>query len=274
MFDLSKKTGVKIDKKWYRKNMPKLYYKVKKIRILRFIGNIRLPLFLDFVKWCIIDIIRGKWKNRKKTGIYQFVALPGEGKTLSMVEHIIRDKEKYPNTRVYTNFNFKGQNGAISHWIDMIKYAKCCVKDDVPCILAMDEIHITFDSSNWRDFPPEMLALISFNRKYGVQLLCSSQIYERIPKKIRDISNYTVLCKNVFKMDRLFVNYYYDTNDYEMSFEDGKKSKASFVRFYIADDNLYSKYNTLEQVDRLVCDVKTEKNKREEAIEVLFGAEE
>lgn len=269
--DLSLKPVGGISKKWYKKNKPLLYRKAHLKYVLRKIGDVKLkPFFIDFVKWVVIDFLRGKFINLKKTGIYQFVALPGEGKTLSMVAHIERDLKEYPKTRVYTNFNYKGQTAQIEHWSDMIKFALDCHNDNVPCILAMDEVHITFDSSDWRSFPPEMLSLISFNRKFGCQFLCSSQIYERIPKKIRDISNYTVLCKNVFKLDRLFINYYFSTLNYEKQFE-GKRSKADYIRHYVADDYLYSRYNTLQQVDRMVLDASKEKNKREVAFDLLFG---
>ena len=92
----------------------------------------------------------------------------------------------------------------------------------------MDEIHITFDSTDYKDFPAEMLSVLSFCRKYSMQFLCSAQIYERIPKKIRDIANFTVVCKNIGHLDRLFRDYYYEKNSYEkdiagaLSTENGK----------------------------------------------------
>lgn len=271
MIDLNDRPKNGISKKWYKKHRNDFYKRVHKNYILKRIGNFELtPVWLDFIKWVIIDLLRDEWSKHKKFGIYQFVALPGEGKTLSMVAHIERDKKTYPNTKVYTNFNYKGQDGAINHWSDMIKYSKQCFKDGVPCILAMDEIHITFDSLDYRNFPAEMLSLISFNRKFGTQFLCSSQIYERIPKKIRDIANYTVLCKNVLKLDRMFIDYYFDTNDYEKGFE-GQKRKCSFIRHFVASDELRSKYNTLQQVDRLVLAASAEKTKKQQAFDVLFG---
>lgn len=248
-------------------------------RILKFIkrlasANIKI-IYIDFIRWLIVDMLRGK--NRRSYGIYQFVALPGEGKTMSMVAHMERfridmesKKEKYV---IATNFNYKYQDFKINHWLDMVKIAKQCYKNHIYCLIAMDEIHVTFDSSAWKDFPAEMLAMLSFNRKYGLQFICSSQIYERIPKKIRDIANYTVICKNVFHSDRYFRNYYFAKDEYESQFE-GKKAKCKFIKEFIADDNFYKLYDTLEQVDNMMESAQKEKDAKQKAFEILFGKQE
>lgn len=112
--------------------------------------------------------------------------------------------------------------------------------------------------------------MLSFNRKFGLEFLCSSQIYERIPKKIRDIANYTVICKNIGHFDRLFRCYYFRKEDYESQFE-GKKKKADYIKEYIADDEFYSLYDTLEQVDIMVGQAEKEKSAQQKAFDILFG---
>lgn len=261
------------DKKyWYFDNYPKMRqtfrrrWRLKKF--CRFLVNLKLPLRLSFLRWMLVDFLRGK--TRRFWGIYQFVALPGEGKTLSMVAHMERAREVYPDIIIATNFNYKHQQFFINHWLDIIKVSKHAQRNKKKCIIAIDEIHTTFDSAEWQKFPAEMLALLSFNRKFSLQFLCSAQIYERIPKKIRDIANYTVICKNVLGADRLFRSYYFSKSDYDESFN-GKRVKAQFIREFIADDELYSLYNTLEQIDRMTVSATEEKDKREEAMNILFG---
>lgn len=261
------------DKKyWYFDNYPKMRqtfrrrWRLKKF--CRFLVNLKLPLRLSFLRWMLVDFLRGK--TRRFWGIYQFIALPGEGKTLSMVAHMERARAVYPDIIIATNFNYKHQQFFINHWLDIIKVAKYAQRNKKKCIIAIDEIHTTFDSAEWQKFPAEMLALLSFNRKFSLQFLCSSQIYERIPKKIRDIANYTVICKNVLGADRLFRSYYFSKSDYDESFN-GKRVKAQFIREFIADDELYSLYDTLEQIDRMTVSATEEKDKREEAMNILFG---
>lgn len=231
----------------------------------------RLPLrgYLSWLRWCLIDFLRGK--NGKFSGIYAYIGLPGEGKTLSMVAHIERVKEKDPDVRIATNFNYVSEDMRIEHWLDIIRFAADARREHKCCIVAMDEIHVTFDSADWQHFPAEMLSLISFNRKYNLQFICSSQIYERIPKKIRDICNYIVICKNVLDTDRMFKNYYYKKSDYDTMF-DGKLKKADFVREYVASDWLYSRYDTKQLVENLTSSAKEEKDRRQEAFEILFSS--
>lgn len=260
---------------WYFVENEARYPYMMTMRKVNCLKRIKLPFWLSFVRWVWIDFLL--CKGRSFWGIYQFVALPGEGKTLSMVAHMERVRD--PNSRSYqpgvkfaTNFNYKNQDFAITHWSDIITFAKRCRDTNCPCCIAIDEIHVTFDSSDWKSFPQEMLALLSFNRKFRLQFLCSSQMYERIPKKVRDIANYTVICKNILGLDRAFVNYYFKKDNYERTFE-GKKARADFIRQYIASDDLYALYNTLEQVERMTADAKVESTRKEQAFELLFGSQ-
>ena len=261
--------SLKQKKKWYLKNYQDFSLR---LRVGRFIKVLKkpsfLPLHIDFLRWYLIDFLSGKM--RRFWGIYQFVALPGEGKTMSMVAHCERARKQYPNLVIGANFGYKYATHKINHWEDIISISMFAHKHKQPCIIMMDEIHVTFDSSDWKSFPAELLALLSFNRKFELEFLCTSQIYERIPKKIRDIANYTVICKNVLGADRLFKCYYFAKDDYEATFS-GKKANCLFIREFVASDDFYNLYNTLEQVDQMKLSAQEEKNKREEAFNLLFG---
>lgn len=261
--------SVKEKKRWYKENYnfssKHLCYPLEKFLLKLRIRNKKL----NFVRWVLVDILRNK--IRRFFGIYIYVALPGEGKTMSMVAHMERVREKF-GKKVYiaTNFNYRYQDRKIEHWLDIVETSKHCTKNNLKCIVAIDEIHTTFDSSDWKAFPPELLALLSFNRKVQMQFICSSQIYDRVPKKIRDIANYVVICKNILGCDRLFQNFYFEKSNYDESFT-GKRKKADFLREFVVDDDFQKLYNTLEQVDKLTEDAKREKEKRQEAFELLFG---
>lgn len=257
-------------KKWYRLQ-PWYDLRVKLRMYVVRLANKRLPSYLSFIRWIYIDLLRGR--KRKVHGIYQFVALPGEGKTISMVYHMERyladNKERGQECVIATNFAYQHNNYFIHHWSDMVRIAKDCYKKKISCLIALDEVHITFDSADWKNFPAEILAVLSFNRKYNLQFLCSSQIYERIPKKIRDIANWTVICKNIGRFDRLFRCYYFPKADYETRFE-GKRKRAKIVKEFVADDQFYALYDTLEQVDMMVEEATKEKSLRQKAFDLLF----
>lgn len=264
--------SVRQRKRWYYEHYPD-FKLIRRIR--KFLSVLRrpkhLPLYVDFVRWYLVDVFSGK--QRRFWGIYQFVALPGEGKTMSMVAHAERVLKAHPDVLIGANFGYIHAHRMIEHWMDIIEIAMEAHKKDMPCLILMDEIHVTFDSSDWRSFPAELLALLSFNRKFSLQFLCSAQIYDRIPKKIRDIANYTVICRNMLGADRLFRCYYYSKDEYETTFS-GKKANAKFIREFIADDDFYALYDTLEQVDQMRLSSAQERDKRQEAFDLLFGKEE
>ena len=255
-------------KRWYYSHYEGYKLRIRLQHVKRFLKKLHLPMYLSFIRWVLIDFLSGK--EKRFMGIYQFVGLPGQGKTLSMVAHMERARQNHPDIIIGTNFNYKYQYMSIDHCTDIIKISSIAREKNIPCIIAMDEIHVTFDASDWQSFPAELLALLSFNRKFQLQFLCSSQIYERIPRKIRDIANYTVICKNVWDMDRYFINYYYEKSNYESKFS-GSRAKAEFIVDFVASDDLYECYNTLEQVDNITANAKDEKKKKEAAFELLFG---
>ena len=258
-------------KRWFRKNRRGLWLRFRLRRAISCLEKLRLPgKSLDCVRWVIIDVLRGK--NRKHWGIYCYVANPGEGKTISMVAHMERQIKEIGRENLYivTNFHYAREDASIGHWVDMIKAAQFALAHGKYCLIAMDEVHVTFDSTDWQSFPPEMMQLLSFNRKYDLQFICSSQRFERIPKKIVSIANYVVLCKNTWGLDRHFKDYYFNVNDYEARFA-GQRKRADFIRTFVAGDNLYALYDTRRQVDRMVADAQVEKDKRKEAFELLFG---
>ena len=158
----------------------------------------------------------------------------------------------------------------ITHWTDIINVALDAHKRKRPCLVAVDEIQNTFDATDYKNFPVALYTLLTFNRKLELQFLCSSQIYDRTPSKIRALANYVVICKNVGKRDRLFRNYYFEKNNYESVFE-GSRKKADFLRQYIADDELYASYDTFEQVQAVKGKAEDEKAMREYAMGLIFG---
>lgn len=246
----------------------RLYLRYRLRRICRFLIGLKLPVMLSFVRWVIVDFLRAKQKPF--LGVYCYVAMPGQGKTLSMTRHINVMRKRYPGLLVATNYNYQHQDAAINDWTDIIKFSKFCEQHKRKHIIAIDEIHLTFDSSDWKSFPQVLQVILSQNRHLQLQFLCTAQRYDRIPTKVKCLANYVVICKNILSADRLFFNYFYQIVDYEDGFK-GKRKKADFTTRFIADDALYGSYNTMEMCDRMVESEQKEKDKRREAMDLLFG---
>lgn len=206
----------------------------------------KLPMFIDFFRWSIVDLLRGK--KYPIWGIYMFVAKPGNGKTISMTEHIERLRKQNPDLKVYSNFAIKGQTGSITCWQDIVN----CPDN---CVIAIDEIHLLFGSINYQDFPVEMLSEITQNRHSRKQFICSTQDYDLVNVNFKRVCNYIVLCKNFWGMDRLFLNYYFDRGIYESKGFICDKRKAEFLRTFVASDDTYNRYDTLEKINHMVKEI-------------------
>jgi hypothetical protein len=215
-----------------------------------FIKTVRLPLVLDFIRWLLVDLFRRfrDGKDLSVFGVYLFCGIHGKGKTISMIHEIEKDLDRNPELKVYTNFYYEDQDGHINHWSDMIGIAEAG-----NAIIAIDEVHTSFNSRSWKDFPEELITLISQNRKDGVKLLMSAQTFDSVEKTIRDQSHFVINCKNIGK--RLFLNVYYRIDQYTKSLD--KRSSHS-RKFFVASDDLRASYNTKEKIRSLKSYQKTE----------------
>lgn len=202
-----------------------------------------LPLFIDFFRWIIVDILRGK--DYPIWGIYIFVAKPGNGKTISITEHIVKVLKEHPQIKVYTNFNYVGQDGVIECWEDIVN-----APDN--CLICVDELHMLASSGGYEKFPIELLGEITQNRHTRKQFVTSTQDYDLISVNFKRVCNYVVLCKNVWGLDRLFQNHYFDRGAYESKSFMANIKKCNFSRYFVASDDTYKRYNTLEKISNMV----------------------
>lgn len=263
-------SSIRSRKKWYKEHYPKRFMKVRFNSIAKCLRKPKkLPKMMNFARWVLVDFF--EIKPRKFWGVYQFVAMPGEGKTLSMVAHMEREIRHWGREGIYiaTNFYYQNEDMEIHHWLDIIEAARYARSRNMLCIIAIDEIHVGI-GSDARSFPPALKALLSFNRKYHLQFLCSSQVYEDIPTAVKRVGNYVVICENTLGLDRHFVNRYYTKRKYDTKFS-GKRKDCDMIFTYVADDALYALYDTRRQVERMSEDASTEKDKRSQAFDILFG---
>lgn len=212
-------------------------------------------LIYELVKWKLVDIYREVKriinKEEKKVhlyGIYGFFGLPGKGKTMGMVYILNLYRKKYKD-RIYimTNFHYKHQDFEFKHWKDLLK------EYDKPLVLAWDEVQNEFNSRDFRNFPVELLTILTQNRKgNGLQILYTSQRWNRVDKIFRELTHYCIECNTIFgRWTRLK---YYHWEDYEnkcssSQVEVRRRIKpVKVVGFIQTDDmrNCYDSYKMLE----------------------------
>ena len=171
--------------------------------ILKFILCLPITIFL----WGV-----DMWENRGKVhlyGIYGFFGLPGQGKTISMTRRLNEYREKYGD-KIYimTNYNYKDQDFEFTDWHQLLQVY------DKPLVVAWDEIQNVFASRNFKDFPIQLLTLLTQVRKgHGIQILYTSQRWHFVDKNFRSLSFGCYDCKTI--MGRFTISSLFDPEDYD-----------------------------------------------------------
>lgn len=214
----------------------------------------------DLLRYLYIDLCRRKTKKFTAYGFTIFVGRQGGGKTISMVQYLNNIHLKYPKCLIVTNFKYKYADRNMTDWRDFFDVRNGL--DGV--VFAIDEIHSEYSSDSWKDFPETLLSEISQQRKQHIKIVCTSQVYKRIAKPIRDQAFTIVTCHTYFK--RLVRTKEYDAAEYDDHIGGGytlsKGIKALSKKWYVQSDYLRKSYDTYEKIKRLGRTEFIERSKR------------
>lgn len=206
------------------------------------------PKIFDLMRWLLYDFLTKKERSGKfkEYGFTFFVGRQGQGKTISMVDYIIRMKTKYPNCIVVSNFKCSFSDYIMVDWKDILNVRN----GEHGIIFAIDEIHSEYSASSWKDVPENLLSEISQQRKQRVKIIASAQYFCRIAKPLREQAQTVVECRTLF--GRLTSCKEYDSVIYANAIESGTNkfkplSKYSFVQ----SNTLRNSYDTYEKILRM-----------------------
>ncbi len=207
---------------------------------------------LNFLKWKFIDIYRafkyGKLFDRY--GCTFFVGRQGSGKTTSMVDYLEDVRVKFPLCQIVTNFGYVNETQPFADWYDFFNIRNG--KNGV--IFAIDEIQNEFSTLNSKNFPEFLLSEITQQRKQRVKIICTSQVFKRVAKPLREQAFEVVECRTVAK--RWVFLRCFDGDEYNGfidSTSDINKSKVHRLwrKSYIMDDHIRSLFDTDKKIERL-----------------------
>lgn len=209
-----------------------------------------LPFLMRVIRWWIIDIYRFFHNPRKLHlyGIWLYCGLYGQGKTMALTEYLTRMRKKYGD-KIYisTNYGFKDEDFPLIDWHDLL------TEYDRPVIFGYDEIQNEFNSRDYRNFPYELVKLLTQNRKgNGKQIAGTAQRYGRVDKTIRELCTHVIECKKAY-FGRVTRLKRYDVEDYEQflaQVDVMKKHKIPCKRYrFIQTDALRDSYDSFKMLD-------------------------
>lgn len=211
-----------------------------------------------FVGWKILDlrkVLADRRAGRKVFpyfGVRCFCGRQGGGKTMALVWQLEEIRRKYPRCHIYTNFDYVHQTAPLQSLNDILRYRN----GDDGVVFAIDELQNEFSSASSRDFPESLLSVVTMQRKQKICILCTSQVFGRLAKPLREQCYEVVECRTFAgRWTRIRC---YDADDYnrvvdnpnpELKFKLPKLWRTSFVQ---TDDlrNLYDSYAVVERLSR------------------------
>lgn len=157
--------------------------------------------------------LRSIFDNRHKDihlfGIYGFFGLPGKGKTMAMSYYLDSMRKRYGD-KIYimTNYFYKGQDFPFTSWKDLLK------DYDRPLVCAWDEVQNEFNSRDFKNFPIQLLTLLTqVRKKNGIQILYTAQRWHFVDKNFRSLSFGCYECNTI--LGRYTYAKMYDPVDYD-----------------------------------------------------------
>lgn len=117
----------------------------------------------------------------KPQGLIIFTGAQGRGKTVALVEYMLHLQKCYPLAKCITNLNYTYEDDKLEHWKQLVDYKNT----HKGVIVGMDELQNWFSSNQSRNFPPEMLSVITQNRKNRRVILGTAQNFHLLAKPIR-----------------------------------------------------------------------------------------
>lgn len=181
-------------------------------------------------------------------GVSMYCGRQGYGKTVAMVEYLERMRKKYPNVKIVTNFGYVHETQPMEDWKDFYEIRNG--SDGV--IFAIDEIQNEYNSNKWKEFPESLLSEITQQRKQKVKIICSSQVYTRVVKPLREQTFDVIECRTL--AGRWTFCKAFDSIEYESVHAQPmlkNKLRRSWRRNFVQNDKLRNLYNTEEKVKKM-----------------------
>lgn len=149
---------------------------------------------------------------------------------------------------IVTNFFYSGQDKAMESWRDLLELRNGT--DGI--IFAIDEIHLDWNSNDWKDFPENLLTEVCQQRKQRIKIVASSQVYTRVVKQLREqafdvVESRTLLGRWTFQ--RCF-----DAEDYNSvidSVDKKNKMHRKWRRSFIQTDAIRQLYDTYRKIESM-----------------------
>ncbi|MBM7709602.1 ATPase [Enterococcus lemanii] len=192
-------------------------------------------------------------------GLTLFTGRQGAGKTMSMVHEAEQLRLKYPNLYICSNFGYVHENESLKSLTD-ITNAVLRANEVGACgtLILWDEIQNDFDS--FSKVSRDVLRVVTQQRKQGIKILGTSQVFTRVSKALREQTFNVVMCRTIFK--RWTVSRFYDADEYNHNIDRPEEKRKMFPLrkvSFVQTDELRELYDSYAVIRTLQEQAKEEK---------------
>lgn len=180
----------------------------------------------------------------------------GKGKTISATKMIIERLEKYPKATFITNVEIKGIKNKTIYFKNSEELVEILKNEIIPeerngYLILIDEIHVVL-AELFGKTDPIFLTFLSQQRKLSINIIGTSQMYNKCPRVIRDYlrqSGQIILCNNIFKS--IQINKRLNMNDIEENSKNNLVWKGCKLEIFFHTIELYESYNTFAVISQI-----------------------
>ena len=202
-----------------------------------------VKLLIDFPKQLAVDRMNYNPDAFTYQGIIIFEGKQGRGKTISEIEFASRMQDEFPKAKCITNLKYNRQNAKLTHWKMLTNYKNGAEG----VIVIIDELQNWFSCKDSKNFPPEMLSVVTQNRKNRRIILGSAQSFYMLAKDIRTQCTEVRSCITFFRCITVVIRREPICN----SAGDVEKWKYRGYYWYVHTPELREAYDTYEVIDRM-----------------------
>lgn len=200
-------------------------------------------LFVDAPHQFVLDLFNKDPDFFPYQGCIIFEGRQGNGKTISMVEFARRMQQECPLAKVTSNLAYKYEDRRLTHWKILTNY-----KNGINGVIVMiDETQNWFSSRDSQNFPPEMLSVVTQNRKNRRIILGTAQNFYLLAKAIRSQATEVRRCTTLLGCITI-VRRFEPILDSEGNVVEFKKRG---MYFFVHNEELRNAYDTYKVIENL-----------------------
>lgn len=180
----------------------------------------------------------------------------GKGKTISAEKLIIERLEDYPKCKFITNVEIKGIKNKKFYFKTSDELVEIIKKEITPeeregYLIFIDEIHVVLAELFGRT-DPIFITFLSQQRKLSINIIGTSQMYNKLPRVIRDYlrqSGQIIMCNNFMKA--IQINKRLNMENVEENSKNNLIWHGCKLEIFFHTIELYEAYNTFAVITQI-----------------------